>query len=268
MPPTEKDESMTKQSDNSTQRPDLKVDTRLSTGGRDPFAHHGYVNTPVYHASTLLYRTAEDYLAHRGRYQYGRRGTPTSEALESALREIEGDACAGVALLPSGLAAISAALLAVLRSGDHVLVTDSVYGPTRKFCDSILVRFGITTTYYDPLIGGGIAKLMQKNTRAVFLESPGSLSFEIQDVPAIAAAAHAHGALVLMDNTWASPLYFRALEKGVDLSIQSGTKYIGGHSDLMLGTVAANKATWNRLKETVYEMGMCVGPDDMFLGMR
>ena len=214
------------------------------------------------------YRTAEDYLAHRGRYQYGRRGTPTSEALATALREIEGSACAGVALLPSGLAAISAALLAVLRSGDHLLVTDSVYGPTRKFCDSVLVRFGVTTTYYDPLIGGGIAKLMQANTRAIFTESPGSLSFEIQDVPAIAAAAHARGALVLMDNTWASPLYFRALEKGVDLSIQSGTKYIGGHSDVMLGTVSANEATWPQLSDMVFGSGLCVGPDDMFLGLR
>jgi cysteine-S-conjugate beta-lyase len=264
----EKDESMTKISDDDAQRPNLKVDTRLTTGGRDPFAHHGYVNTPVYHASTLLYRTAEDYLAHRGHYQYGRRGTPTSEALATALREIEGNACAGVALLPSGLAAISAALLAVLRSGDHLLVTDSVYGPTRKFCDSVLVRFGVTTTYYDPQIGGGIAKLMQSNTRAVFTESPGSLSFEIQDVPAIAAAAHARGALVLMDNTWASPLYFRALEKGVDLSIQSGTKYIGGHSDVMLGTVSANEATWPQLKDTVFGSGLCVGPDDMYLGLR
>jgi cystathionine beta-lyase len=268
MPPAEKDESMTKPSDNSTQKPDFKVETRLTTGGRDPFAHHGYVNTPVYHASTLLYRTAEDYLAHRGHYQYGRRGTPTSEALEMALREIEGNACAGVALLPSGLAAISTAMLAVLRSGDNVLVTDSVYGPTRRFCDSVLVRFGITTTYYDPLIGGEIAKLMQKNTRAIFLESPGSLSFEIQDVPAIAAVAHTRGALVLMDNTWASPLYFRALEKGVDLSIQSGTKYIGGHSDVMLGTVSANEAAWLQLKDMVFSSGLCVGPDDMYLGLR
>jgi cystathionine beta-lyase len=268
MPPAEKDESMTKPSDNSTQKPDFKVETRLTTGGRDPFAHHGYVNTPVYHASTLLYRTAEDYLAHRGHYQYGRRGTPTSEALEMALREIEGNACAGVALLPSGLAAISTAMLAVLRSGDNVLVTDSVYGPTRRFCDSVLVRFGITTTYYDPLIGGEIAKLMQKNTRAIFLESPGSLSFEIQDVPAIATVAHTRGALVLMDNTWASPLYFRALEKGVDLSIQSGTKYIGGHSDVMLGTVSANEAAWLQLKDMVFSSGLCVGPDDMYLGLR
>ena len=246
----------------------LKPETIVSTGGRDPFAHHGYVNPPVYHASTLLYQTAEDYLAHRGRYQYGRRGTPTSEALETAVRELEGPACAGVNLLPSGLAAISTALLAVLQSGDNVLVTDSVYAPTRRFCDGVLKRMGITTTYYDPLVGGGIARLFHPNTRAVFVESPGSLSFEIQDVPAIAAAAHARGALVLMDNTWASPLYFRALEKGVDLSIQSGTKYIGGHSDVMLGTVSANEAAWPVLKEMVYTSGLCVGPDDMYFGLR
>lgn len=246
----------------------LKPETLVTVGGRNPHAHHGYVNTPVYHASTLLYQTAEDYLGRRGRYSYGRRGTPTSEALETAIQEIEGPACAGVALLPSGLAAISTALFSVLKSGDHLLVSDSAYGPTRKFCDSTLTRFGVTTTYYDPLIGKDIAKLMRPNTAAVFCESPGSLTFEMQDIPAIAEVAHARGAVVLADNTWASPLYCRALEKGVDLSIQSGTKYIGGHSDLMLGTVSANEKTVQRLKDTAYGMGLCVGPDDMNLGLR
>src|SRR5262249_34050295 len=159
----------------------LKPETVVTVGGRNPHAHHGYVNAPVYHASTLLYRTAEDYLGRRGQYSYGRRGTPTSEALETAIQAIEGPACAGVALLPSGLAAISTALLSVLKSGDHVLVTDSVYGPTRKFCDTVLARFGVTTTYYNPLIGKDIAALMQPNTRAVFAEAPGSLTFEMQD---------------------------------------------------------------------------------------
>jgi cystathionine beta-lyase len=246
----------------------LKQDTKVTVGGRNPHAHHGYVNTPVYHASTLLYRTAEDYLARRGQYSYGRRGTPTSEALENAIREIEGPACAGVALLPSGLAAISTALLSVLKSGDHLLVSDSAYGPARKFCDSVLKRYGVTTTYYDPVIGKGIAALFQPNTRAVFTESPGSLTFEMQDIPAIAEVAHSNGAVVLMDNTWAGPLYYRALEKGVDLSIQSGTKYIGGHSDVMLGAVSANQETVQRLKDTTYGMGLCVGPDDMNLGLR
>ena len=247
---------------------ELKLDTKVTTGGRNPHAHHGYVNTPVYHASTLLYRTAEDFLDHKGQYSYGRRGTPTSEALEKAIQEIEGPACAAVALLPSGLTAISTALLSVLKTGDHVLVTDSVYRPTRKFCDTVLKRYGVTTSYYDPLIGSSIAALMQTNTRVVFTEAPGSLTFEMQDIPAIAAVAHKNQALVLMDNTWASPLYFKALEKGVDLSIQSGTKYIGGHSYLMLGTVSANKEASQRLKDTAYTMGLCVGPDDMNLGLR
>ena len=243
-------------------------DTRVVTAGRDPASHHGFVNPPVYHASTVLYPSAEDYVAHRARYQYGRRGTPTTEALELALQELEGPQCAGVALLPSGLAAISAALLAIIQAGDHLLVTDSAYGPTRNFCNQILSRLGVTVTYYDPLVGVAISRSMQENTRAVFLESPGSLSFEMQDVAAIAAAAHAKGALVLMDNTWASPLYFRALDHGVDLSIQAGTKYIGGHSDLMLGTVSANGATAARLKTTVGSSGWCVGPDDVYLGQR
>jgi cystathionine beta-lyase len=149
-----------------------------------------------------------------------------------------------------------------------VLVTDSVYLPTRKFCDGVLTRYAISTSYYDPLIGGRISALIEPNTRAIFVESPGSLSFEMQDVPAIAAAAHAKGAVVLMDNTWASPLYFCAFDNGVDLSIQSGTKHIGGHSDVMLGTVSANRATSPRLRETVEAMGLCVGPDDMYLGLR
>jgi cystathionine beta-lyase len=259
---------MTKTTDADPAHPAFKPATRLVVGGRDPAANHGFVNPPVHHVSTVLYPTAEDFLARRARYLYGRRGTPTSEALEDALRALEGPDCAGVALLPSGLAAISTALLAVLKVGDHLLVTDSVYQPTRKFCDGMLKRYGVTATYYDPLIGGGIAALIQPNTRAVFVEAPGSLSFEIQDVPAIAAAAHAKGAVVLMDNTWATPLYFRAFEKGVDLSIQAATKYIGGHSDVMLGTVSANKATWEGLADTVHALGLCVGPDDVYLGLR
>ena len=259
---------MTKTTDANPAHPAFKPATRLVVGGRDPAANHGFVNPPVHHVSTVLYPTAEDFLTRRARYLYGRRGTPTSEALEDALRALEGPDCAGVALLPSGLAAISTALLAVLKAGDHLLVTDSVYQPTRKFCDGMLKRYGVTATYYDPLVGAGIAALIQPNTRAAFVEAPGSLSFEIQDVPAIAAAAHAKGAVVLMDNTWATSLYFRAFEKGVDLSIQAATKYIGGHSDVMLGTVSANKATWERLADTVHALGLCVGPDDVYLGLR
>ena len=246
----------------------IKSDTRLVTTGRDPQAYHGFVNPPVYHASTLLYPTAEDQVAHRARYNYGRRGTPTSEALENALREIEGGACAGVALLPSGLAAISAALLATARAGDHVLIPDSVYRPTRNFCNGVFKRFGVETTYYDPLVGAAIARLFKSNTRVAFVEAPGSQSFEMQDIPAIAKIAHERNAAVLMDNTWATPLYFPAFEKGVDLAIQAGTKYIGGHSDLMFGCVSANAATLPALKDTVYSMGLCVGPDDMYLALR
>ena len=248
--------------------PHRRTDTRLVTAGRDPKSYHGFVNPPVYHASTVLYPSAEDFLAHRARYQYGRRGTPTTEALENALAELEGPQCAGVALLPSGLAAISTALLAVVRAGDHLLVTDSAYGPTRNFCEHILSRLGVTTTYYDPLAGAAIAEQFRDNTRAIYLEAPGSLSFEMQDVPAIARVAHDKGACVLMDNTWATPLYFRPLEHGVDLAIQAGTKYIGGHSDVMLGTISANGATVAALKNTVRYTGLHEGPDDTYLGLR
>jgi cystathionine beta-lyase len=243
-------------------------DTKIVTGGRDPMSYHGFVNPPVYHASTVLYPSAEDFLAHRARYQYGRRGTPTTEALELALQELEGPQCAGVSLLPSGLAAISTAFLAVVHAGDHVLVTDSTYGPTRIFCDQILTRLGVSVNYYDPLIGAGIGELIGPNTRLVYLESPGSLSFEMQDTAAIAKVAHSKGALVLMDNTWATPLYFRPLDHGVDLVIQAGTKYIGGHSDVMLGTISANAAILARLKNTVRYTGQCEGPDDVYLGLR
>jgi cystathionine beta-lyase len=249
-------------------KPEMKADTRLVTGGRDPFSYYGFINPPVYHASTMLYRSADDLLAGRGRYQYGRRGTPTSDALEQAMAQIEGPVCAGVALVPSGLAAISTTMLSAANAGDHILVTDSVYEPTRILCNTVLKRLGIETTYYDPLIGAGIAGLFKSNTRLVFLESPGSLSFEVQDVPAITAAAHARGALVAMDNTWATPLYFRALDFGVDLSIQAGTKYIGGHADVMIGMISANDAAWPQLHKTVGTLGLCVGPDDVYLALR
>jgi cysteine-S-conjugate beta-lyase len=258
---------MTKHSEDGP-APARRTETRVVNAGRDPAAYHGFVNPPVYHASTVIYPTADDYVARRSHYVYGRYGTPTTEALEQALQELEGPQCVDVALLPSGLAAISTALLSVLHAGDHLLVTDSAYLPTRNFCDKILSRLGIATTYYDPLIGGAIAGLIQSNTRAIYLESPGSLSFEMQDIAAIAEAAHARGAVVLMDNTWGTPLYCRALEKGVDLAIHAGTKYIGGHADVMLGTIAANSTTAASLKTTVRLSGLCVGPDDIYLGLR
>lgn len=249
-------------------RSTFKPDTKLVLGGRNTATQHGFVNPPVYHGSTVLYPTAADLVAHRGRYQYGRHGTPTSEALEEALRELEGPGCAGVALCPSGLAAVATALLAVVKNGDHILVSDSVYRPTRTFCDTVLARLGVETTYYDPFAGSAISELFGANTRAVFVEAPGSQSFEMQDVPAIAAAAHAVGAVVLMDNTWATPFFFQAFDQGVDLSIQAGTKYIVGHSDVMLGTVSANEAFWPQLKDTMRAMGVCAGPDDIYLSLR
>jgi len=259
---------MRQQPDKDDEMPELAPDTRLVTGGRDPFSHFGFVNPPVYHGSTVLYPNAADMVAHRARYRYGRHGSPTSEALELALQSLEGPACVGVSLLPSGLAAISTALLSVLQAGDHLLVSDAVYRPTRNFSDTVLARLGIETSYYDPRIGAGIAKLFRPNTRAVFTESPGSQTFEMQDIPAIAAVAHEKGAVVLTDNTWATPLYFRPLDKGVDLVIQAGTKYIVGHSDVMLGTLSANAKVWPKVRETVALLGLCVGPDDIYLALR
>ncbi len=249
-------------------------ETRLASAGRAPRDFHGAVNVPVYHASTILYPSLDALEAMHLRREeddsrdvtYGRSGTPTSYAFEDAVAELEG----GYRTLsfPSGLAAIGAALLAFLKAGDHLLVSDSVYAPTRAFCDHVLRRFGVETTYYDPLIGAGIAALMRPDTAAVFVESPGSVTFEVQDVPAIAAVAHDRGALVLMDNTWASPLYFKPFEHGVDVAIQAATKYIVGHSDAMLGTVTASKAVWPKLRRSVRAQGLCAGPDDLYLGLR
>ncbi len=245
-----------------------KVDTRLVTAGRDTKAQHGFVNPPVVHGSTVLYPTADDLHAHRGEFQYGRHGTPTTKALQETLMALEGPQCAGVGLAPSGLAAISTALLAVLKAGDHLLVCDNVYRPTRNFCNGLLARYGVETSYFDPLIGTGIEQLLKPNTRAVLVEAPGSQSFEMPDIPAIASVAHAHGALVIDDNTWATPLYHRSLELGVDISIQAATKYIGGHSDIMFGTISANAKAWPLVAEGIRLLGVCAGPDDVFLALR
>jgi cystathionine beta-lyase len=245
-----------------------KAETRLVTSGRDTKAQKGFVNPPVVHGSTVLYPTAEDLHAHRSEFQYGRHGTPTTRALQQTLMALEGPQCAGVGIAPSGLAAISTALLAVLKAGDHILVCDNIYRPTRNFCQGILARYGVETTYFDPLIGAGIAALFKPNTRAVMVEAPGSQSFEMPDVPAIAAAAHAHDVLVIDDNTWATPLFRRSLEQGVDISIQAATKYIGGHSDIMFGTISANAKTWPVIAENIRLLGICAGPDDVFLALR
>jgi cystathionine beta-lyase len=255
-------------SDHSNSSKPQQVETRLVTAGRDTKAQKGFVNPPVVHGSTVLYPTAADLHAHRGEFQYGRHGTPTTKALQETLQALEGPQCAGVALAPSGLAAISTTLLAVAKAGDHILVCDNVYRPTRNFCNGMLARYGVETTYFDPLIGADIERLFRPNTRAVVVEAPGSQTFEMPDVPAIASVAHAHGALVVDDNTWATPLYHRSLEQGVDISVQAGTKYIGGHSDIMFGTISANATAWPVISNAVRLLGVCAGPDDVFLALR
>lgn len=244
----------------------LSVETELVVAGRDPQRYDGFVNTPIVRGSTVLSPTVADLEGHTGRYTYGRRGNPTVESLEIALTRLEGGA--GVVLTPSGLSAVSVALLAVLGAGDHLLMVDSAYQPTRRVCDEILRRYGIETTYYDPLVAGGIAELVRPNTRAIFLESPGSQSFEIQDVPAIVAVAAERGLVTLMDNTWATPLFFRPHDFGVDIAIQAGTKYLGGHSDLNIGTISANARTFRRVHLTHGDLGITVAPEDAFLAAR
>jgi len=252
----------------SKAKPDLNAlapETRLVAAGRG-YAEHGFVNPAVYHGSTILYPSAQDLRGYNMNYTYARRGTPTSRAVEDAVALVEGGYKSKVA--SSGLAAVSMALLAFLKSGDHLLMVDTVYQPTRHFCDGLLVGLGVETTYYDPLAGPAIASLIRPNTKVVYCESPGSQTMEVQDVPAIAAAAHAAGAIVLLDNTWSAGHYFKAFEHGCDVSIQAGTKYLVGHSDAMMGTVTCSEATWERFKRAFESMGQFTGPDDMFLMLR
>ncbi|MBN9554966.1 MAG: cystathionine beta-lyase [Alphaproteobacteria bacterium] len=241
-----------------------RPETTVTAAGRMSGAHFGAVNTPVYRASTILFPDLASMKPGGQPYSYGRRGTPTSKSLEDAIRELEGGA--EVVLVPSGLNACTTAILSMVASGDHLLVTDSVYGPTRLFCDTTLKRLGVETSYFAP--DAEIGPLLRPNTRAVFRESPGSLTFEIQDIPAIAKAAHVHGASVLMDNTWATPLLFDAHGHGVDLSIQAGTKYLGGHADVNIGYVSANQSHAARLRETHGNMGLAASGDDCFLALR
>ena len=246
--------------------PPLRPATRLTHAGRDKRITGQFVNPPVFHASTVLFDTVDDMEHLRPRYSYGRLGTPTSEALEAIVAELEG--ADGVAVSPSGLAAATTALLSCLSAGDHLLLVDGIYAPIRRLADSLLKRLGILTTYFNPAIGTGIAALFTEKTRAVYLEAPASLTFEMQDIDVIVAVAKQHGALVLFDNTWATPLHFRALDHGIDLSIISGTKYFVGHSDAVVGTVAARGDAWPKLRQTHVAMGLHVAPDDMYLTLR
>jgi cystathionine beta-lyase len=240
--------------------------TRLVHAGREPFEQHGFVNTPIYRGSTVLYPTTDDLLHRRGRYSYGTKGTPTTNSLETAWTELTG--AAGTVLAPSGLAAVTLGLMSCLNAGDHLLMTDSVYLPTRHFCNGMLKKFGVETTYYDPRVGAGIEALIRPNTAAIFTEAPGSQSLEMQDIPAIAEVAHRHGAVVLMDNTWATPLLFPPHERGVDIAIEAGTKYLSGGSDLLLGMVSANERCFKALRDAYDSFAMCPGPEDVFLGLR
>jgi len=248
----------------------MQDDTHLVHAGRNPAEQQGMVNPPVYHASTVLFPTVDALRKaaanpYEGVY-YGRYGTPVHFALEEAVAQLEG--AHGAVSTCSGLAAISVALMSVARAGGHFLVADNVYGPTRNLCDGLLARLGVETTYFDPLIGDGIEALIRPETQAVFLEAPGSLSFEMPDVAEISSIAHAHDCLVLLDNTWATPLYFRAFAHGVDISIHAATKYIVGHADAMLGIVNCNEATYKSVRKTAVQLGYCAGPDDVYLGLR
>jgi cysteine-S-conjugate beta-lyase len=245
--------------------PNLRPQTLVTKVGLE-YAEHGIVNPAVYRASTITFPDVETLNTRNQEYTYGRKGTPTSRAFETAVAALEGGydtkAC------PSGLAAVTAALLAFLKSGDHLLMTDTAYWPTRHLCDTFLKGLGIETTYYDPLIGGNIRTLIKPNTRVIYCESPGSQTMEVQDVPAIAEAACKAGIISMLDNTWSGGHYFKAFAHGCDVSIQAATKYIVGHSDAMLGVVTCSKETWPQFKEAYETMGMFAGPDDMYLGLR
>ena len=245
--------------------------TKLTHAGNSPFDNHGIVNPPVYHASTVLYRTVEELrFKERAPFEhvtYGRTGTPTSWAFEEAVAALE-EADRAIAM-PSGLGAIAGALYSFLKAGDHVLMTDTAYFPTRKLCDLQLARIGVSTTYYDPMVtADALEKLIQDNTRVIYLESPGSHTFEVQDVPAIAALAKRRGIVTIIDNTWASPLFFKPLKHGVDISVHAATKYIVGHSDVMMGIIAMNDVHFMTVKTQVHGMGYSVGPDDVYLALR
>jgi cystathionine beta-lyase len=247
-----------------------KPDTEIVHGGRRSEWRGPLVNVPVHRASTILFDDVAALKAAApefGKAYYALHGTPTQWALAEALTELEPGA-AGTMLYASGLAALTAAILTVVAAGDELLVLDSVYGPTRRFCDGFLKRYGVATRYYDPMIGGGIADLIGERTRAILLESPGSLTMEVQDVPAVCAAARAKGVATLLDNTWATPLFFPALAAGIDLSILAGTKYVGGHADVMLGAVTANADWYRKLERTSWDLGHMVSPDDAWLGSR
>jgi len=254
----------------SSDRPQ-KPATKIVTGGRDKKLTGPVVNAPVWRASTHLYDDVAALEAGKksnadGSFFYGRRGSPTQWSLSEALTAMEPGAH-GTMLYPSGVAAISCALLSVLKPGDVLLMTDNAYDPSRAFADGFLKRFGVETRYFDPMITD-IAGLFCERTKAILLEAPGSLTFEVQDVPAICAEARKRGVVTLLDNTWATPFFYTALDKGVDMTILAATKYIVGHSDVMIGSVTTTEKYWTRLRQTAQQLGQVVSPDDAYLANR
>ena len=248
----------------------MKTETRIVSAGRHPEDHFGAVNPPVYHASTIIRRSLAEWRDVRGRIfddvVYGRFGTPTTKAFEEAVAALEGaDRAVAVS---SGMAACTAAILSAVKGGDHLLVTDSAYFPVRRLAETFLKRFGVETTYYDPAIGAGIADLIRDNTSLIWLEAPGSQTFEMQDIPAITAVARERGIRTGIDNTWATPLFFKPLDFGVDLSVNAATKYLVGHSDAMLGVVSMRAELFEKVKITANSMGSCPGSEECYLGLR
>lgn len=243
-----------------------KDTTRLLHSGRDPEKQFGFVNPPIVRGSTVIYPTLDHLQNADMEYTYGRQGTPTIKGLEQAIADLEGGD--RTVLCPSGLNAISLALTAFTQAGDHILVTDSVYRPTRRFCEQVLKKYQVETTYYDPVIGSDIEKLIRPNTKIIFTESPGSQTMEMQDIPAISAIAKEKNILVALDNTWASPLYYKPFDHGVDIAIQACTKYVVGHADAMLGSVTVKAKHAAQLKATHTNFGLCPGPEDAFIGLR
>lgn len=242
------------------------IETILTHGGRNPDEQFGFVNTPIYRGSTVLFKTLADIEAQQQRYLYGRAGNPTTEGVEAVVSKLEG--AFRTRLVPSGLAAITIALLSCVKAGDEILVSDSAYEPGRIFSDGFLARMGVTTRYYDPRIGVGLAGLMGPNTRAVLAESPGSLTFEVQDIPALAKAAHAGGARLIVDNSWASPLYHQPLALGADIVVHAGTKMFVGHSDAFAGTISTVEDAWADVERTRAQLGFFTSGDDAFLVAR
>jgi cystathionine beta-lyase len=244
----------------------LSMQTVLTHAGRDPDEQFGFVNTPVYRGSTVLFKTLNDIEAQEQRYLYGRAGNPTTEAVETLVSALEG--AYRTRLLPSGLAAITVALLSCLKAGDDVLISDSAYEPGRIFANGFLARMGISVRYYDPRIGAGLSELMLPNTRAVLAESPGSLTFEVQDIPALAKVAHDNGARLIVDNSWASPLYLQPIKLGADLVVHAGTKMFVGHSDAFAGTISATEEAWPTVEANRAALGFFTSGDDAFLVAR